>query len=241
MIKKIHYVWIGNNPKPEKVEKCIASWREKCPNYEIIEWNESNYDINKCKYAKLAYQDKKYAFASDFMRFDILYNYGGIYLDTDVELLKDVTPLLNSNFMGFERAGEVAPGLIMYSSPQNFIIKQVLDYYYAFNDDKINYDYTVCNIVTDILLNKGLTKEDKPQQIEDFTIYPTEYFNPKGGSYGKDKITKNTYCIHHYMATWKSKEAQKLMEYKVKYGVKKGKLLFSLVHPFLAFKIIRKK
>ncbi|MBR2376587.1 MAG: glycosyl transferase [Clostridia bacterium] len=241
MIKKIHYVWIGNNPKPEKVVKCIESWRKKCPDYEIIEWNESNYDINKCKYARLAYEDKKYAFVSDFMRFDILNKYGGIYVDTDVEILKDITPLLHSNFMGFERAGEVAPGLIMYTTTNNDILKEILDYYYSFNEDKINYDYTVCNLVTDILLKRGLTKEDSLQRVDDFTIYPTEYFNPKGANYGKEKITNNTYCIHHYLATWKSKEEQKLMEYKVKYGVKKGKILFILAHPILSIKIKRKK
>ncbi len=241
MIKKIHYVWIGNNPKPEKIEKCIESWRKFCPDYEIIEWNELNYNVNKCKYSEIAYKDKKYAFVSDYMRFDVLYNYGGVYLDTDVELLKDITPLLSTNFMGFERAGEINPGLIMYSEKGNKTLKEILDYYNSFNDNKIDYNVTVCNITTDILKKYGLTCENTLQKVADFTIYPTEYFNPKGGDYGKEKITKNTYCIHHYLASWKSKPQQKLMEYKVKYGVKRGKLLFIIAHPILTIKILKEK
>ncbi len=241
MIKKIHYVWIGNNEKPEKVKYCINSWREKCPDYEIIEWNESNYDLNKNKYIKLAYQDKKYAFASDFMRFDILNTYGGVYLDVDVELLKDITPLLETNFMGLERAGEVASGLIMYSKPNNEFLKEVLDYYNSFNGEQVDYNYTVVNIVSDILKKYGLSDKNEKQQVKDFTIYPTEYFNPKGENYGKETITKNTYAIHHYLASWKNIEDQKLMEYKVKYGVKKGKILFIFAHPIMAYKILKKK
>ena len=111
MDKIIHYCWLGGKELPEKMKYCIESWKRLCPDYEIKEWNESNYDIEKNDYIKCAYKDKKYAFVADYMRFDILYNYGGVYLDTDVELLRSLNSLINQNFMGMERAGELNPGL----------------------------------------------------------------------------------------------------------------------------------
>ena len=101
--KKIHYCWVGGNSKPPLVKKCIQSWKKYCPDYEIIEWNESNYDISKNIYMKQAYEAKKWAFVTDYMRLDIIYEHGGIYLDTDVELIKNIDDLLsNEAFAGIE-------------------------------------------------------------------------------------------------------------------------------------------
>ena len=110
--KKIHYCWFGNNPLPESVQRCIESWKKYCPGYEIIEWNEGNYNINKIPFIEKAYKEKKYAFVSDYARLDIIYNEGGIYLDTDVELIKNIDPLLeHSCFLALESCGAVATGL----------------------------------------------------------------------------------------------------------------------------------
>ena len=112
--KKIHYCWFGGNPLPETVQRCINSWRKFCPDYEIIEWNESNYNIHKIPFIAEAYDAKKYAFVSDYARLDIIYNEGGIYLDTDVELIRSLDTLLSNNsFMGMEFAGQVATGLAL--------------------------------------------------------------------------------------------------------------------------------
>ncbi len=117
--KTIHYCWFGDNPKSELIKKCIESWKEFAPDFDIVEWNETNFDISKYKYAKQAYEKKNYAFVSDVARFDVLNTYGGIYLDTDVELIKPIERLLNNNlFMGYDQKGLIATGLIMGSEPK---------------------------------------------------------------------------------------------------------------------------
>jgi mannosyltransferase OCH1-like enzyme len=238
----IHYVWLGKGEKSPKIKYCIESWKKLYPDAEIKEWNEDNYDINSNAYVKKAYEDKKYAFASDYIRFDILYRFGGVYLDTDVELIKDITPLLGTSFMGFERDEEVAPGLIMYAAKTGEpLIKELLDFYQSIRVEDISYALTIVDITTEILKKHGLKPNNTLQNVAGFTIYPTEYFNPKGGDYGKEIITKNTYSIHHYLASWKSPLDQKIMQYKVKYGRKKGILIFSIRHPFLAIKKHREK
>lgn len=242
MNKVIHYCWLGGNELPDKMKYCIESWKKFCPDYEIKEWNESNYDINKNGYMRVAYADKKYAFVADYMRFDILYNLGGIYLDTDVELLRSIDPLLNQNFMGRERAGELNPGLIMGCSANSPIIKEIIDYYETLDvSNGIDYTVSIVDITSAIFRKHGLKNIDEIQQVEDFILYPTEYFNPKGGDYGKERITENTYSIHHYLATWKSPIDQKIMQFKVKYGNNKGRYLFALRHPFLAIKKLASK
>ena len=237
MDKVIHYCWLGRHDLPEKMKYCVESWKKYCPDFEIKEWNEDNYDMEKNEFIKCAYKDKKYAFVADYMRFDILYNFGGIYLDTDVELLRSLNPLIGNNFMGMERAGEVNPGLAMGCEAHNDIIKEILHYYDNLDVyNGIDYTVTIVDITSSILKKYGLEKKDEIQEVGGFILYPTEYFNPKGGDYGKENITKNTYSIHHYLATWKAPIDQKIMQYKVKYGVKKGKVIFVLRHPILGIK-----
>ncbi len=230
----IHYVWLGGKEKSEKIKYCIESWQKKCPDAKIVEWNEKNYDVHKNPYIAEAYEQGKYAFVADYIRFDVLYNQGGVYMDTDVELLKDISPLLEKPFMGFEGDREVAPGLIMNAFGGEPLLKEVLDYYDS--QEHFSIDKTVVAITTEILVSHGLERDGSKQEVAGFTIYPTEYFNPKGRNYGKEKITENTYSIHHYEASWRSPLDQLIMKYKVKYGVRKGKLIFTIRHPFKAIK-----
>ena len=207
--KIIHYCWFGRNPLPELALKCIASWRKYFPNYEIKEWNESNYDVHRIKYISEAYSAKKYAFVSDYARFDILYQYGGIYFDTDVEVIKPFNEIVaNNGFMGFEGDEEiagVAAGLGIGCNAGLGIIFQILHLYETLHFINIDGSYnlrTVVEYVTNILIKNGLKLENKIQILDGLTIYPTEYFAPKSNRTGKMNITENTLSIHHYDASW---------------------------------------
>ncbi|MGN1053428.1 MAG: glycosyltransferase [Candidatus Scatosoma sp.] len=243
MPKTIHYCWFGGAEKSPVILKCIESWKKYCPDYEIKEWNEQNFNIHCNKYVEEAYNAKKWAFVSDYCRFFVLYNYGGIYVDTDVEMIKPLSELPD-NFVGFERPTTVASGLIRGAKKGDAVCKEILDSYegdgFVLPDGKYNMR-TVCDRETEILVRHGLVLDNVKQTVGGTTVFPTEYFNPKGGDYGEEKITPNTYTVHHYLASWKSPLDRMIMEYKVKYGVKKGKRLFALRHPILAIKkLIRK-
>lgn len=204
--KIIHYCWFGGTPFPKLAQKCIASWKKFCPDYEIIEWNESNYDVTKNKYMREAFENKQWAFVSDYARLDIIYENGGIYLDTDVELLKPLDNLLSlTGFIGFEENKKLcATGLGFGAIPKLPIIKEFRDDY-----DNINFltadgsfNLTPCPVFqTDILLKKGLCQDNSMQEIEGFTIFPDEYFCPKNWI-GQTNITPNTYSIHHFKGLW---------------------------------------
>ena len=208
--KTIHYCWFGGNPLPELAQKCIASWKEYCPDYEIIEWNESNFDFSDCTYAREAYEAKKWAFVSDYARLKIIYEYGGIYLDTDVELLASLDSLLNNDcFMGIEKSNYIATGLGYGAIPKFNIIKELLDLYFhlSFVNTDGTFDLTPCPVITtDLFQKKGFVKEDKTQIIDNTTIYSSEYFCPLDYNYRTCQITENTISIHHYNASWLSTE-----------------------------------
>lgn len=203
--KIIHYCWIGDKPIPEHNRKIMESWKKFCPDYEIKEWNESNYDFTKNRYMREAFENKQWAFAPDYARLDIIYEYGGIYLDTDVELLKPLDDLLNlTGFMGFENSKVCAPGLGFGAIPKLQIIKELRDYYEELSF--VKEDGTLNKIVgpahqTNYLLKKGLIQNDSLQEIEGLTIFPTEYFSPKN-FLGEINLTRNSYSIHHFDASW---------------------------------------
>ncbi|WP_043537899.1 glycosyltransferase family 32 protein [Ruminococcus albus] len=200
----IHYCWFGRNPKPNLIIKCIDSWKNKCPNYNIIEWNEDNFDINCCNYVREAYEAKKWAFVSDYCRFYVLFHYGGIYLDTDVELLKSLDNLSDA-FVGFESPQQVNSGLVRGANKGDSICKKMLDSYQNdcfLNDDGTYNLVTVCERETGILREYGLKLNNQLQLIENTTIYPSEYFNPTEIGTGKINISANTISIHHYAASW---------------------------------------
>lgn len=231
--KKIHYCWFGGNDIPEKDKNNIESWKKFCPDYEIKKWDETNYDVNKITYIKEAYQCKKYAFVSDYARLDILYNEGGIYLDTDVEIIKNIDDLLdNTAFCGFEKGGRgIGLGLMCGSEKGAAIIKDLMDHY----NDKIflqeNGDMIldVIDKYTDgVLVPKGLKHNDKMQIIEGLRIYPSEYFGTMDYYAGMENgRTVNTRSLHHYNASWISDERRVYLERQralaKKYGYQKLK------------------
>lgn len=242
--KKIHYIWFGRNPLPELALRCIESWKKYCPDYEIIEWNEDNFDISKNLYAKQAYEAKKWAFVSDYARLKILYEYGGIYMDTDVEVLKNLDIFLKHNaFSGFESNNSIPTG-IMASVKNNQIINEFLRYYNnkSFILENGNFDTTTnVTIMTNILLKKGLVPNNSLQTICDFTLYPSEYFCPKDLETGDINLTKNSYTIHHFNGSWLSDTEKAIVSKKSyfikQYGHKLGKIIYYLYFIFKNYQI----
>ncbi len=215
MIPKIlHYCWFGGNPLDKLGCKCLESWKKYFPGYEIIEWNESNFDVNFCTYTRQAYEAGKWAFVSDYARFKILYEQGGVYFDTDVEVIKSFDDILNAgNFMGIERYNSpnspaVAPGLGLAFTPQNEIIKEIIDDYEKSSFLKTDGTLDLTTIVertTRILKGHGLADLSGIQKVADINIYPPEYFCPIDMDTGKLNITDNTYSIHRFAGSWESK------------------------------------
>ncbi len=209
--KIIHYFWFGKKPKGKKETKCIESWKKYCPDYEIKEWNESNVDLNIMPFVKEAYEAKKYAFVSDVLRLGVLYNEGGIYFDTDVELVRNFDDLLdNAGFIGFENNSFVNTGQGVGAEKGNPIIKEMFDYYKGVNF--LNKDGSLnplgCPIVnTKILTDRGLVLNGEKQNINGFVVFPADYFNPYNDSLGKLYKTENTYSIHWYSKSWMSKKS----------------------------------
>ncbi|MGN0521041.1 MAG: glycosyltransferase family 32 protein [Eubacterium sp.] len=202
--KTIHYCWFGGNKKSPLIEKCIRSWKAICPEYEIIEWNENNFDINICSYVKEAYENKKWAYVSDYARFYILNKFGGIYLDTDVELLKPIDDLISKGaFAGFSSNSIVATGLILACEQGNWFCKEVLASYdnQHFIDDDPSKILAIGRRVTALLVEHGLKLDGTQQVIDGMTIYPKSYFNPTDGDV-RAKVDERAYSIHHYAATW---------------------------------------
>jgi len=237
--KIIHYCWFGNNSLPELSKKCIASWRKYFPDYEIKEWNESNYDVHKIPYANEAYNAKKYAFVSDYARFDILYQYGGIYFDTDVEVIKPFDSILQKGgFMGFEGDGKVAAGLGIGCNAKLNILYQILQFYatlqFKNRDGSYNLN-TVVEYVTKILNKNGLKAKNEIQKLDGLIIYPNDYFAPKSALTGELKVTKNTCSIHHYDASWVPKNERNYYEFKRKMSRMFGRNFgFIFSFPFFA-------
>ena len=241
--KIIHYCCFGGKPLPELAKKCIASWKKFLPDYEIKEWNEQNYDVRKIPYTAQAYDAKKYAFVSDYARFDILYQYGGIYFDTDVEVIKDLRPIIEKGaFIVVEKGAThfLAAGLGIASPAASSIYREILDSYqneYFLNEDGTYNLKTVVTRVTDIFKLHGFEEKDCVQHIAETIIYPSDYFCPKNYKIGELEITQNTFSIHHYDASWVdeyNKELQKeiLSIYK-KYGNNFFSKIIIILHGFI--------
>ena len=193
--KIIHYVWVGNNPKPKDIKKCMKTWKKHLKDYKIIEWNESNFDISSHPFVKKAYEAKKWAYVSDYIRMYAIYNYGGIYLDTDVLVLENFDKFLNNKvFVGFER--ENYPFTAVFGAEKkNKFIKKLLDYYD--NLDAYNFDFENNNTisVSNILINEyGCSKENKEQLLKDgIKVYKDDILcNP----------SKNSTTVHIFTGTW---------------------------------------
>lgn len=221
--KVIHYCWFGGNPLPPLAEKCVASWKKFFPDYEIKRWDESNFDINIIPYTKEAYEAKKYAFVSDYARFWILYNFGGLYFDTDVEVVKPMDDIIAAGpFMGCEnpavegaspnalgiapglRLG-VNPGLGLGVNPGLGLYREFLDMYstlHFMNENGTLNTKTIVEYSTDLLCAKGLKNTASIQKVDDVLIYPVDYFCPMDYASGKLRLTDNTRSIHHYAKSW---------------------------------------
>jgi len=202
--KVIHTCWFGKNEKPDLIKMCEESVHRNCPDFEIKEWNEDNWDINKYRYAKDAYEQGKWAFVADCARIDILQQYGGITLDSDIEVIKQFSDdlLLNRGFTSRESSGRWISAVIA-SDINHAWIRQILKYYktnpFEYNPAKI----TNTVIIDDI--NQSLYSHTENNIIylrKNVAIYPREYFEAKNWSNGKIDVTSNTYTIHHYTGSW---------------------------------------
>lgn len=213
--KTIHYCWFGRKPLPELALRCIQSWQHYCPGWEIKQWNEENFDVDAIPYTRQAYAAGRYAFVSDYARFVILHSHGGVYLDTDVELIAPIDDLLAAGpFMGAENSLadgathiDVAPGL-GFATPEGFpLLQEVMDSYRldTFEKDGQQDLTTVVARMTRILRRYGLRDTDDVQTLDcGLTIYPRQYLSPKDKDSGEVTITPLTRSIHHYDGSWLS-------------------------------------
>ena len=208
--KKIHYCWFGGNPLPKDVKKCIKSWQKKCPDYEIIRWDESNFDVNECDFIKGAYNRKKWAFVSDYVRLKVIYEYGGIYLDTDVELLKCLDKLLDKKcYLAVQQDGKyIATGLGFGAEKHHKIIYEMMKAYENIKFDINKLDKLACPFLnTDVLKEHGYKYKDEIICLDKIAtyIYPPKYFDPIAPGNTQNLLSKDTFSIHHYSASWTSK------------------------------------
>lgn len=207
--KIIHYCWFGGKPLPPLALKCIESWKKYFPDYVIKEWNEGNFDVNTIPYTQQAYKAGKYAFVSDYARFKILYEHGGIYFDTDVEVIKSFDDIIsNGPFMGCELKNPlqgVAPGLGLGIQKKHPLYKNIIDAYQELEFIKPDGSHnlkTVVKYVTEILISRGLKNTEEIQKVENICIYPYDYFNPLDDNTGKLRISVNTHSIHWFAKSW---------------------------------------
>ena len=237
--KTIHYCWFGGNPLPEFAEKCIASWKKYCPDYTITEWNETNYEINKCpEFVQQAYKAGKWAFVSDYARLQIIYEHGGVYLDTDVELVKNIDILLkNTAYFGFDiSANQVNTGLGFGAESETPILYDLMLPYHEmrFTYDPGALEKLLCNKVNSkVFLHYGLVENGLEQNIKgNVHVYPSDYFCPIDFRTGELNLTKNSFSIHHFSTSWMDKANKNLhqlrIDYKNKYGASKGKIVYIL-------------
>lgn len=206
--KKIHYCWFGRGEMPKLVKKCIASWNKYCPDYEIIEWNEENFDVNSFDYCAEAYAEGKYAFVSDVARAKALYDYGGIYLDTDVTVLKTFDGILdNSVVLGFEEGNYIATSF-MAAEPNHKLFKEFVSHYtnkhFKNCDGTYNAGTNVLQL-TKMLTDRGLVRNNQYQTLSDsITIFPKDFFSPYDYINCVYETTDNSICVHHFFVSWMS-------------------------------------
>lgn len=211
--KVIHYCWFGGGKLPKSAVKCIKSWKKFCPDYQIKCWSEEDFDLNANAYTREAYEHKAWGFVPDYLRLWIVYNYGGIYLDTDVQVIKSLDPLLEHKaFAGMESPDFVALGLGFGAEAGDPLLREHLTVY----DDMrfVNEDGTLNKIpspryTTDLFAAHGFVRGNPVvQQVETFTVYPPEFFSPKSFETGLVTATPNTYSIHQFDASWFTEEQQ---------------------------------
>lgn len=203
--KIIHYCWFGGKPLNQQALNCIESWKRFCPGFEIMRWDESNAPLNANRYAQQAMQTQKWAFVSDYVRLAVLKEYGGIYLDTDVELTSSLEPFLDKDgFIGFQDADCVGTGLIACKQNHPFARRALAlygDLDFLLPDGSVD-DTTNVERITALLVQEGLRQDNCPQTVLDVSVYPSEYFSPKNLETGKITLTEHTCAIHYFGASW---------------------------------------
>ena len=222
--KVIHYCWFGKGKMPKLAKKCIKSWKKYCPDYEFVLHTEDNFDLTQNRYMREACEAGKWAFVSDYARLKIIYDNGGIYLDTDVELIKPVDDLVKlGGFMGFDEKGIVATGLGFGAEKGNKIVSEFLKDYddIPFILPDGSFDLTPCpDRNTEALKRLGMDTQNKNQTFMDVTFLPDEYLCPMDYYTGKKTITDKTYSIHHYSASWTNSVTKRTTRIKRIIGVK---------------------
>lgn len=240
MQKIIHYCWFGGKPLSKMAKKCIKSWKKFFPDFEIKEWNERNFNINICPFVKEAYENKKWAFVSDYARLYALYKEGGIYFDTDMEVTKKCDFLCEENlFLGYEENKIIAAGVIGTNNSNNKYIKQLLDWYDKQTSFDVNnvFNYAIPKIITNIFSKynkdnvKGIDVINK-----EIKVYPEEYFYPINYNYSRKTFTENTCMIHYYNATWAPKEEKIAIFFLRTFGLKFGKFLLNIYYKICGIK-----
>lgn len=207
--KRIHYCWFGRTEKPRLAKKCIASWKKICPDYEIIEWNEDNFDLSQHPYLHWCYDNKKWAFLSDFARLLIVNQNGGIYFDTDVELLRRPDELLQySAFYGFEDDAHINTGEGFGAEAGNSTLLSMIHEYEVLKSDKEGaFPITKCpELNTKALLPFGLILNGQRQNVGGAEILPQDFFNPYDDPTGRLVETENTVSVHWYSKSWMDKK-----------------------------------
>lgn len=208
--KIIHYCWFGRNPKLQLAEKCIKSWKRFCPDYEILEWNEDNFDVSTApKYVRQAYEAKRWAFVTDYVRLRALTEMGGVYMDTDVEVVKPLDPYLKHQaFAGFERLNAVQTGLLACEKGFPLFLDFMKHYDRAsFLKEDGSVDITTnVEVLTNLCVSRGLVFNDKYQVVDGLAVYPREYFCPVDFETEKLHRTRKTVTIHWFAGSWHTEE-----------------------------------
>ena len=246
--KYIHYCWFGKNPLPKLAKKCIKSWKKFLPDYEIIEWNEGNVDLDECPFIREAYNNKKWAFVADYARTKAICEMGGIYFDTDMELLKNINNLLENSetFLGVEDSHLIACGVWYEAHPNSYLSTKLLDFYKSLNkfDSNNLFKISIPRIITKILDESGFdhTSNEIQQLDHKITIYPREYFYPLSFNFKNNVFTDNTCMIHYYDASWFGKKEKFRVKLNRTFGEKnvdKATKLYKKINSF-SKKIVRR-
>ena len=226
--KIIHYCWFGRGPKPELAIRCIESWKKYCPDYEIMEWNEDNFDVSALPFTKEAYESRKYAFVTDYVRLYAMHQYGGIYMDTDVEVIRNLDPFLDYHgFSGFESPDRVQTG-IMAAEKNLPLLEKLMDYYDGrhFLNESGEMDMTTnVVIISDIMTGLGLKLDGQFQIVDGFAMFPRDYFCPKDLETLETHLTDHTHTIHHFNGSWITPEQKKIADEYRKYRKRFGPVL----------------
>lgn len=216
--KVIHYCWFGRGKMPKLAEICIESWRKYLPDYELRLWNEDTFDVNSNLFTKQAYQSRKFAFVTDYVRLHALYHQGGIYMDTDVEVVKNMDYFLQfPAFSGFEDEINIPTGLMASEKGGNWV-KFLLTYYDDMpfiKEDGSFHAVTNTYTIGEMTKTLGFIPNNKYQRISDEVhLFPKDYFCPKSQVSGRIESSENTYCIHHFSGSWMPLKAKRLTKTK---------------------------